>query len=223
MNPQPISLSILRQKYANPVKAASFGAFPRNCRTRYGHTACATVIFCLSPRPGTISLAFADNVSNGIEPAYAWTYRRSVRPADGRTRDYHIEDHAYRLYRMRIGAEAELPLPFVSALELGMNAHMAMVAAVTPYIDSSISKTVNVTGGYPFSEFENLYLKAWKLGLKALATFRPNKIRKAVLSAEKNSSHPAKGIHCPRCGNPDLRRIDGCNYCNRCGFDSECG
>jgi hypothetical protein len=56
-----------------------------------------------------------------------------------------------------------------------------------------------------------------------LATFRPNEIREAVLSAEKNRSHPVKGIHCPQCGNPDLWRIDGCNYCNRCGFDSECG
>src|SRR5437868_13645773 len=57
-----------------------------------------------------------------------------------------------------------------------------MVAAVAPYIDTSISKTVNVPEDYPYTEFQDLYLHAWKSGLKGLATYRPNKILGSVLS-----------------------------------------
>ena len=40
----------------------------------------------------------------------------------------------------------------------------AMVAAVAPFIDSAISKTVNVPEDYPYADFEDLYLDAWKCG-----------------------------------------------------------
>ena len=52
---------------------------------------------------GTISLAFADNASNGIEPAYSWTYTRRKREPDGSMREYPVEDHAWRLWRARGG------------------------------------------------------------------------------------------------------------------------
>ena len=32
---------------------------------------------------GTVSLAFADNASNGVEPPFSWTYTRRKREADG--------------------------------------------------------------------------------------------------------------------------------------------
>jgi ribonucleoside-diphosphate reductase alpha chain len=48
---------------------------------------------------GTISLAFADNASNGIEPAFSWTYTRKKRMPDGSFKEYAVEDHAWRLYR----------------------------------------------------------------------------------------------------------------------------
>ena len=48
---------------------------------------------------GTISLAFADNASNGIEPPYSWTYQRKKRMPDGTMKTYDVEDHAWRLYR----------------------------------------------------------------------------------------------------------------------------
>ena len=67
---------------------------------------------------GTISLAFADNASNGIEPAYSWTYTRKKREADGSMREYPVEDHAWRLWRARGGNTAALPPAFVNALEI---------------------------------------------------------------------------------------------------------
>jgi ribonucleoside-diphosphate reductase alpha chain len=139
---------------------------------------------------GTISLAFADNASNGIEPPFSWTYTRKKRMPDGSMQEFPVEDHAWRQYKASVtkqGGNLE-PLPpyFVTALELSARAHEQMVASVAPYIDTSISKTVNVPEDYPYSQFEDLYLLAWKSGLKGLATYRPNKVLGSVLTVEKS-------------------------------------
>ena len=130
---------------------------------------------------GTVSLAFADNASNGIEPAFSWVYRRKKRLADGSTQDYAVEDHAWRLYRHLGGDVNALPDYFVSALEMAAQDHLAMMQAVQPFVDTAISKTVNVAVDYPFAQFRDLYLQAWQAGLKGLATYRPNSILGAVL------------------------------------------
>ncbi|MGE5088294.1 MAG: adenosylcobalamin-dependent ribonucleoside-diphosphate reductase [Candidatus Levyibacteriota bacterium] len=163
---------------------------------------------------GTISLAFADNASNGIEPAYAWAYTRRKRMADGSWRAYRVEDHAWRVYRDMKGIDAEvdalpfdpgrpaqdaaapavwkapdgrrctmLPPHFVTALDIHALDHMRMSAAVQPYVDTAISKTVNVAADYPFAEFRDLYVEAWRNGLKGLTTYRPNAIVGSVLEA----------------------------------------
>ncbi|MBS0316819.1 MAG: adenosylcobalamin-dependent ribonucleoside-diphosphate reductase [Proteobacteria bacterium] len=131
---------------------------------------------------GTISLAFADNASNGIEPPFSWRYTRKKRMADGSVKEYAVEDHAWRLYRHLKGEDEPLSTAFVTALELSAQAHEAMVAAVAPCIDTSISKTVNVPADYPYADFQDLYLQAWRSGLKGLATYRPNDVLGAVLS-----------------------------------------
>ena len=131
---------------------------------------------------GTISLAFADNASNGIEPPFSWLYTRKKRMTDGTFKEYPVEDYAWRLYRHVGGDTSELPDYFVTALEISAQAHKDIVAAVAPYIDTSISKTVNVPEDYPYTDFEDLYMTAWKSGLKGLATYRPNKVLGAVLS-----------------------------------------
>src|SRR5687767_1333245 len=133
---------------------------------------------------GTISLAFADNASNGIEPPFSWTYTRKKRIDNG-WQEYPVEDHAFRRYRAMGGNVDALPPYFVTALEMSARAHQQMVAAVAPFIDTSISKTVNVPEDYPYAEFQNLYFDAWKSGLKGLATYRPNKVLGSVLSVQK--------------------------------------
>ncbi len=131
---------------------------------------------------GTISLAFADNASNGIEPAFSWFYNRVKRMPDGSKKTYTVEDHAYRVYRSMGYDVSNLPESFVSALEISAIDHMLMVAAVVPYIDAAISKTVNVAEDYPYEDFKNLYMEAWKKGLKGITTYRPNNVRTAILS-----------------------------------------
>jgi ribonucleoside-diphosphate reductase alpha chain len=147
---------------------------------------------------GTISLAFADNASNGIEPPFSWTYTRKKREPDGTLKEYPVEDYAWRVYKHSGGDVQKLPPWFVTALELSASAHQRMVAAVAPYIDTSISKTVNVPENYPYAEFQNLYMEAWKSGLKGLATYRPNSVIGSVLSVEPASQTPQDFVQSDR-------------------------
>jgi ribonucleoside-diphosphate reductase alpha chain len=134
---------------------------------------------------GTISLAFADNASNGIEPPFSWTYTRKKRMPDGTLKEFPVEDHAWRRFKATSKDTANLPSYFVTALEISAHAHEQMVAAVAPFVDTSISKTVNVPEDYPYAQFQDLYMHAWKSGLKGLATYRPNKVLGSVLQVEK--------------------------------------
>jgi ribonucleoside-diphosphate reductase alpha chain len=137
---------------------------------------------------GTVAIAFADNASNGIEPPFSWSYTRKKRMSDGSLKEYLVEDHAWRLYRHQGGDVSKLPDYFVTALDISAMAHEQMVAAVAPFVDTSISKTVNVAADYPYADFENLYIEAWKSGLKGLATYRPNDVLGSVLSVEPVAS-----------------------------------
>ncbi len=158
---------------------------------------------------GTISLAFADNASNGIEPAFSWFYKRRKRMPDDSMKEFLVEDHAYRVFKHQHGIDDDVELvpfdaaasrvpgtvwsdgdgkrramltpAFVSALEMSAQNHMRMNAAVQPFIDTAISKTVNVPADYPFDAFADLYFEAWKAGLKGIATYRPNDVLGSVL------------------------------------------
>lgn len=147
---------------------------------------------------GTVSLAFADNASNGIEPSFSWTYRRKKRESDGGTTEYTVQDHAWRLYQALGGDVARLPDYFVSALEMTAASHIDMMKEVQPFVDTAISKTVNVRTDFPYDEFKGLYLQAWQARLKGLATYRPNDILGSVLDASPQvEAAPAKAAFDP--------------------------
>ncbi len=146
---------------------------------------------------GTVSLAFADNASNGIEPSFSWAYRRKKREADGRTTEYAVEDHAWRQYQALGGDVANLPEYFVSALQMSAQSHIAMMQAVQPLVDTAISKTVNVPADCPYDVFSGLYQQAWEAGLKGLATYRPNAILGSVLDASPTPVASHTPAHTP--------------------------
>ncbi|MDH3859333.1 MAG: ribonucleoside-diphosphate reductase, adenosylcobalamin-dependent, partial [Gammaproteobacteria bacterium] len=145
---------------------------------------------------GTISL-FANNVSSGIEPVFDFQYRRRIRDADGEYREHTISDYAWRLWQQQEGNE-HLPDYFASALSLSPRAHLAMQAAVQPHVDSAISKTINVPGEYEFGAFKDLYLEAYRQGLKGCTTFRPNEVTGAILSSQQDQLAIAPDAGC--CG-----------------------
>jgi len=136
---------------------------------------------------GTISL-FADNVSSGLEPVFSFTYRRAVLHPDGSRREEEVSDYAWRLFRRLRGEGAPLPAAFVDAQALTPAEHLVMQAAVQKYIDSSISKTINVPETIPFEAFRDVYQRAYDLGCKGCTTYRPNDVTGAVLTAEPSAA-----------------------------------
>ncbi|MGH6983505.1 MAG: adenosylcobalamin-dependent ribonucleoside-diphosphate reductase [Stellaceae bacterium] len=129
---------------------------------------------------GTISI-FADNVSSGLEPVFSFKYTRNVLMPDGARREEEVSDHAYRLFRRLKGDNAPLPDYFVDAQALAPADHVVMQAAVQKYVDSSISKTINVPADFPFEQFKDVYIQAYELGCKGCTTYRPNEVTGAVL------------------------------------------
>ena len=88
------------------------------------------------------------------------------------------------------GDVSALPDYFVSALDMAAQDHIAMMQAVQPFVDTAISKTVNVPVDYPYSQFKDLYFQAWRAQLKGLATYRPNAILGSVLAENPVQTTP---------------------------------
>jgi len=141
---------------------------------------------------GTISL-LAGNVSGGLEPIFAQSYSRKVLDQDGTTRDFALTDYALTLWRRSGGAPTSIPPAFVTTHELSVGAHLEMQACLQPFIDNSISKTINVPQTCSFSEFRDIYACAYDKGLKGCTTFRPNPVTGAVLTEID------AGIDAPHC------------------------
>ena len=197
--------AIERESYlASAQLAAEKGAFPLFDREHYlaGETvasldadvreAIAThgirnaLLTSVAPT-GTISL-FADNVSSGLEPVFSFSYTRRVLMPDGSRKEEEVTDYAYRLFRRLKGEGIPLPDYFVDAQQLMPADHLVMQAAVQKYVDSSISKTINIPADFPFERFKDVYLQAYELGCKGCTTYRPNEVTGAVLEVKKETS-----------------------------------
>ena len=141
---------------------------------------------------GTISL-YAGNVSSGIEPVFAYSYTRKVLQKDGSRTEEEVVDYAVQMWREKFG-DAELPDHFVNAQTLEPQAHVKMQAAAQRWVDSSISKTINVPADIGFEAFKDVYMQAWDLGCKGCTTYRPNDITGSVLSvSESEDKVPGEG------------------------------
>jgi ribonucleoside-diphosphate reductase alpha chain len=135
---------------------------------------------------GTISL-LAGNVSSGLEPVVAGAFERKVLNEEGATTAFKLVDYALGLWR-GIGREPDSrPPAFVCATELAPHDHIAMQAALQPYVDNSISKTVTVPEDCPFDAFRGIYDAAYDMGLKGCTTYRRNSATGAVVTAADES------------------------------------
>ncbi|MBL3573692.1 adenosylcobalamin-dependent ribonucleoside-diphosphate reductase [Rhodovulum sulfidophilum] len=134
---------------------------------------------------GTISL-YAGNVSSGIEPVFAYSYKRKVLQRDGSRTEEEVVDYAVQLWRDKFG-DAELPEYFVNAQTLPPSEHVRMQAAAQTWVDSSISKTINCPEDIAFDAFKDVYMQAYETGCKGCTTYRPNDVTGSVLSVSESS------------------------------------
>lgn len=147
-------------------------------------------LLTIAPTGSTALLA--NNVSGGLEPLFATEYIRNLRNPDGSFSEQKIMDYSVYYYRMK---HPNKPLPEhfnATATNITVKDHLLMQAVWQKWIDHSISKTTNIAVDYPFEDFKNIYIEAWKSGLKGLTVYRPNDITGSILKdatqQDKNQS-----------------------------------
>lgn len=123
---------------------------------------------------GTISMC-ADNVSSGLEPVFSYSTRRSINTPDG-PKEVLIEDYGMKF----LGVKGKL------SKDVTADEHLAVLATAQKYVDSAVSKTVNMSSSMPWHDFKDLYMKGWKLGVKGLSTFNSDGKRMALLTSSEN-------------------------------------
>lgn len=179
-----------REKY---LQGAFIRSLPDDIQSRIAmHGIRNSHLIAIAPT-GTISL-LAGNVSSGLEPIFAASYVRKVLGEDGTPEGFVLTDFALDRWHTQTGSPATaLPQGFVTASELPVSAHLKMQAALQPFVDNSISKTINVPPDCPFDDFRQVYDLAYDLKLKGCTTFRPNPVTGTVLSEK------ADGDEAPHC------------------------
>lgn len=179
--------------------AVEKGAFPAFDKIRYG---ASPFILCLSHKlqddiamhgirnshviaiapAGSISL-LANNVSSGIEPILCLAGERRLRGADGQAISFAVQDNAWHHYQSLHRAGTEPPDGFLQATSVNAETQLNMMAAVQPFVDNAIAKTVLLTESTTAHELEVLLLRAWELRLKGCTVYRPGGMRGATLVA----------------------------------------
>lgn len=130
---------------------------------------------------GTISLT-ADNVSGGIEPVFSHGYDRTIQTVDGPIVE-EVKDYAYRYWDIKGRTSGEC----------SADDHLAVLAMATKYVDSAVSKTVNVSPDMPWDEFKEIYVKAWQMGCKGITTFNSGGKRFGILVEKKEEAEEDSG------------------------------
>ena len=189
-----VSAELAKEKGAFPLfdaheflKRPHIMALPEDIRVQIAAHGIRNGLLTSIAPTGTISL-FAGNVSSGIEPVFAYSYTRKILKADGTRIEEEVSDAAYRKFRAMFGADTALPDYFVTAQDLSPQDHLAVQAAAQKYIDSSISKTINVPVDISFDAFKDVYRHAYEMGCKGCTTYRPSEARGSVLAV------PAKPV-----------------------------
>ncbi len=119
---------------------------------------------------GTISFC-ANNVSSGIEPPYALEVDRVVKMEDGE-----------RIMRVKDFGLHEFGVRGKTADECTVDEHLNVLIECSKWVDSAVSKTLNVGDDVSWEDFKEIYMKAWEGGCKGCTTFRAAGKRFGILT-----------------------------------------
>lgn len=136
----------------------------------------------------TGSLSSMLGVSGGIEPIYANYYERKTESLHGHDEYYKVYTPIVKKYmeEHNITDDYDLPDFFVTAQTINYKDRINMQSVWQKHIDASISSTVNVPNDFSVEDTEDLYVYAWKKGLKGVTIFRDGCKRLGILSTNTN-------------------------------------
>lgn len=144
-------------------------------------------LFTIAPT-GTISTMIG--VSGGIEPIFANYYERTTKSLHGKDVKYKVYTPIVKQYmeEHNIEDDNELPHYFVTSSDIPVYSRINMQAVWQKHIDASISSTVNLPNEATIEDVENLYMYAWKNGLKGITVYRAGCAREGILVAKDTKS-----------------------------------
>ncbi|MBD5163738.1 MAG: adenosylcobalamin-dependent ribonucleoside-diphosphate reductase [Bacteroidales bacterium] len=127
-------------------------------------------------------------ISTGVEPNYSFTaYSRRTESLNKEETVYKVDSKIVAEYK-RVTGNDILPDYFVSAEQIPYEQRIEVQATLQRFIDASISSTVNLPNSITIEDVANLYLLAWKKGLKGITIWRDGCQRQAVLTKENSGS-----------------------------------
>lgn len=171
---------------STPFFKANADTLTRNVVERYGMA--NSQLLTIAPT-GTISTMLG--ISGGIEPIFAKSYRRKTESLHGGTQYYDVLTPIYKDYAEKHGLTIndEFPEWFVDSSEINYNKRIEMQSAWQKGIDASISSTVNLPNSATIEDVKNIYLNAWKCGLKGITVYRAGCKREGVLVSEDTTEN----------------------------------
>ena len=171
---------------STPFFKANADTLTRNVVERYGMA--NSQLLTIAPT-GTISTMLG--ISGGIEPIFAKSYRRKTESLHGGTQYYDVLTPIYKDYAEKHGLTVNDKFPewFVDSSEINYNKRIEMQSAWQKGIDASISSTVNLPNSATIEDVKNIYLNAWKCGLKGITVYRAGCKREGVLVSEDTTEN----------------------------------
>lgn len=138
------------------------------------------------PPVGTGSIVA--QTSSGIEPIFCTSYRRRVKNHDG---DTFTEYKVYHpLVKKMFGDDEHLPEYVVTAHQIDPYFRVRMQGVIQKYVDSSISSTVNLPEEVSIETVADIYMTAYKAGLKGITVYREGS-REGILQTEEYAKKQA--------------------------------
>ena len=126
-------------------------------------------------------------VKEGDEELLATEFEGKVWKFDrtrGLLKEEWIEDYGVRRLKEEDKWNPEAPSA-TCTMDLNVDAHVNTMAIFAQWVDSAISKTINLPNDYPYEDFKTVYKKAWENGIKGFTTYRAGTMT-AVLSKESS-------------------------------------
>lgn len=187
----------------------------------------------------TGSISTLIGCSNGVEPIFQVSYTR-------KSESLHLHDTYYKVFtpivkeymdKNNLAKEDELPDFFITTTNLDYKARIEVQSTWQQYIDASISSTVNVPNEFTVEQVEELYIYAWKKGIKGITIYRDGCARSGILISDSSKKTRLDKIDelkneidslaaeqiledpdiCPMCGGK-LMHSGGCAECQDCGY-----
>lgn len=151
---------------------------------------------------GTLSTMLG--ISGGIEPIFAHSWNRKTESLHDETKVYEQSPPIIKEYMKEhdLNDFNQLPEYFVTARDIGYMNRIKMQGAWQRYIDASISSTINLPESATPEEVMDIYIEAWKAGLKGITVFREGCRRAAILTTGEHTEAivkaPTDFINLPR-------------------------